>query len=73
MVVRGRVRVRDYDDKDGQPRTAVDVDANSLGHDLSRGVANFQRIRPQTGLTAEEAGRGGRGTRGSWCAGRRLT
>lgn len=54
VVVKGRLSVRSYDDKQGVPRTQVDVDASSIGHDLCRGVAKFQRIRPATGRTAAE-------------------
>jgi single-strand DNA-binding protein len=54
VVVKGRLTVRPYDDKEGVPRTAVEVDASSVGHDLSRGVAQFQRTRPPTGKTADE-------------------
>jgi single-strand DNA-binding protein len=54
VVVRGRVSVREFEDKKGAQRTAVEVDATSVGHDLSRGVAQFQRVRPQTGMTAQE-------------------
>jgi single-strand DNA-binding protein len=54
VVVKGRLSVRPYDDKEGVPRLAVEVDASSVGHDLSRGVASFQRVRPQTGLSASE-------------------
>jgi single-strand DNA-binding protein len=54
VVVRGRISVRDFEDKNGLQRTAVEVDAISVGHDLSRGVATFQRVRPQTGMTAME-------------------
>jgi single-strand DNA-binding protein len=54
VIVRGRVSVRDYEDKNGRQRTSVDVDALSVGHDLGRGVATFQRLRPQTGMTAME-------------------
>jgi single-strand DNA-binding protein len=54
IVVRGRVTTRDFEDKNGHPRTALEVDAISFGHDLTRGVSTFQRVRPQTGLTANE-------------------
>jgi single-strand DNA-binding protein len=54
VVVNGRLSVRPYEDRAGVPRTAVEVDANSVGHDLSRGVAQFQRTRPPTGKTADE-------------------
>lgn len=53
VIVKGRLTVRPYE-KDGQSRIAVEVEASSVGHDLSRGVAQFQRVRPQTGQTASE-------------------
>ena len=47
VVVRGRMQVRQYDDRAGNPRLSVDVDASSIGHDLAKGVALFQRTRRQ--------------------------
>ncbi len=49
----GRLSVRDYE-VEGVQRTAVEVEASSIGHDLNRGVASFSRVRPQTGQTAAE-------------------
>jgi single-strand DNA-binding protein len=54
IVLRGRVTTRDFEDKNGHPRTALEVDAISFGHDMTRGVSTFQRVRPQTGMTANE-------------------
>jgi single-strand DNA-binding protein len=54
VVIRGRLSVRGYEDRQGVPRTAVEVDAYSVGHDLAHGVAQFQRVRPATGKTADE-------------------
>jgi single-strand DNA-binding protein len=54
VLVKGRLTIRDYTDKAGVPRTAVEIDASTMGHDLGRGVAQFQRTRPATGLTADE-------------------
>jgi single-strand DNA-binding protein len=71
VMIKGRLSVRSYEDKEGRPRTSVEVDATSVGHDLNRGVATFQRIRPQTGMTASEfaaaqnASSGGEGTDGA--------
>ena len=42
VVVVGRMRVREWSD-DGRPRVTVEVDAQSVGHDLSRGTARFAR------------------------------
>jgi single-strand DNA-binding protein len=55
VMVRGRLRVREYPGKDGSPRLAVEVDASSVGHDLSRGVAHFSRTRRAAGETAAES------------------
>jgi single-strand DNA-binding protein len=52
VMVKGRLTIRPYDDKDGVSKLSVEVDAASVGHDLSRGVAVFQRTRPGAGLTA---------------------
>ena len=54
VVVLGKVSVRPYEDKGGIKRIAVDVDASAIGHDLTRGVSTFRRVRPPTGMTAAE-------------------
>jgi single-strand DNA-binding protein len=54
VVVRGRVTVREFEARNGQQRTVVEIDAHSVGHDLTHGIATFHRVRPQTGLTAAE-------------------
>ena len=45
VVVKGRLRSHTFDDKNGQPRTVIDIVANTVGHDLNRGVANYMRQR----------------------------
>lgn len=55
VVVRGRLRVREYQGKEGSPRLAVEVEASSVGHDLSRGVAHFSRTRRAAGETVAES------------------
>ena len=64
VVIKGRLSVRPYEDKEGVPRISVEVDANSVGHDLSRGVAGFQRVRPPTGMTASEFAASGAASNG---------
>jgi single-strand DNA-binding protein len=54
VLVRGRLRVREYQDTEGRPRAVTEVDASSIGHDLSRGVAHFSRTRRAPGETAAE-------------------
>jgi single-strand DNA-binding protein len=49
VVVKGKMRVRQYEDKEGRPRTEVEVDASTIGHDLTRGVAHFVRTRRSPG------------------------
>ena len=53
VVVKGRLSVRPYE-KDGTPRIVVEVDASSVGHDLSRGAAHFQRTKRAPGDTAAD-------------------
>jgi single-strand DNA-binding protein len=45
VLVFGRLRIRHYDDAEGRSRIAVEIEANSVGHDLTRGVAHFSRAR----------------------------
>jgi single-strand DNA-binding protein len=49
VVVKGKMRVRQFDDKDGNQRTTVEVDASTMGHDLTRGVAHFLRTKRSPG------------------------
>jgi single-strand DNA-binding protein len=51
VVVKGRLSVRPYE-KDGMRRIVVEVDASSVGHDMSRGAAHFQRTKRAPGETA---------------------
>ena len=55
VLLRGRLEVRPFTGKDGVRRVSVDVDANYLGYDLTRGVAGFRRVWEPTGRTAEQA------------------
>jgi single-strand DNA-binding protein len=61
VLLRGRLDIRPFVGKDGQRRISVDVDANTLGHDLSRGVAGFRRVWEKADKTAEELAAGGNG------------
>ena len=47
VLVRGRFRTGTYEDKDGRPRTETRITADTVGHDLSRGVATYIRHRAQ--------------------------
>ena len=53
VLVMGRLRIRSYNDAEGKTRTSVEIDASSVGHDLTRGTAHFSRAyRPAGGRVA---------------------
>jgi single-strand DNA-binding protein len=54
VLVMGRLQVRRFEDAEGSPRTAVEIEATSVGHDLARGVAKFSRTRWPSAATADE-------------------
>ena len=54
IVVRGTLRVREYVDQNGQRRSSVEVQADSIGHDMSRGISTYSKLPQRTDLTAEE-------------------
>ena len=69
VLVKGRLHVRRYE-KDGVPRLAVEIEATSVGHDLARGVASFQRPRrPAAEYGGAGNGLAGNGTAGNGSAG----
>lgn len=45
VVVHGRLRVRPYTTAEGVARLAVEVEADSVGHDLAYGTSVFTRVR----------------------------
>jgi single-strand DNA-binding protein len=55
VLIMGRLQIRRFEDAEGAPRTAVEVEASSVGHDLTRGVARFSRSRWPAASTAAEA------------------
>jgi single-strand DNA-binding protein len=52
VVVKGSLRVREYGDE--PKRTAVEVIADTIGHDLSRGITIFKKATEQLEKTAAE-------------------
>jgi single-strand DNA-binding protein len=54
IVARGTIRVREYVDQNGQRRSSVEVVADSIGHDLSRGVSLFNKTPARLEQTAYE-------------------
>ena len=60
IFLRGKLEVRNFIGRDGQRKTAVEVEAITLGPDLTRGVARFQRFRSdKTAQREGELGEGG--------------
>lgn len=45
LVVAGRLRTRSYVNSEGHNRTVTEIEAAAVGHNLSRGVARFQKAR----------------------------
>ena len=45
VVVKGKFRIGNFEDKDGRTRISVEITADTLGHDLTRGVANYSRVQ----------------------------
>jgi len=62
VMVKGRLTIRPYEDKDGVSKLSVECDAVSVGHDLCRGVAVFQRTRSGAGLTPVDQFSAGQGS-----------
>ncbi len=61
VIVAGKLRVSHWQDRGGQQRSEVEVQADSIGFDLSRGVAQFSRLKrsPDDNLNFGEAIRAG--------------
>ena len=55
VLVHGRLHVSSYE-KDGETRTSVDIEARSLGHDLSWGVSKFTKAAAGSGSDRQLAG-----------------
>ena len=47
VIVTGRLRMRQWSADDGRSGTAVELEAQAVGHDLGRGIAAFTRAQPR--------------------------
>lgn len=45
VIVKGKFRISTFEDKDGHTRNSAEIMADTLGHDLSRGVASYSRVQ----------------------------
>ena len=62
VVVMGRLKLRQWE-RDGRVYNVAQIDAESIGHDLSWGTANYQRsVAQQPAKREPEAGTPGAGT-----------
>ena len=48
VIVKGRFRTSTFEDKNGQLRTAIEITADTVGHDLSRGRPTTSACGPST-------------------------
>ncbi|WP_193613738.1 single-stranded DNA-binding protein [Nocardioides lijunqiniae] len=53
VIVHGRLNARTYVNKSGQEVTSFEVEADAVGHDLTRGVSRFARA-PRAGEGAAQ-------------------
>ena len=55
VIVYGRVATHDWVNENGEARITYELEAVSVGHDLSRGTASFMRARPEAnGMVVED-------------------
>jgi single-strand DNA-binding protein len=60
VMIKGRFRSRTFEDKTtGLPRTVIDIVADTVGHDLNRGIANYMRPRQPAVNTQGDPGADG--------------
>jgi single-strand DNA-binding protein len=49
VFIKGRLQARSYQDKTGQPRNVIDIQADTVGHDLSRRRRRRRATRRRNG------------------------
>jgi single-strand DNA-binding protein len=58
VIVKGKFRISNFEDKNGQTRISVEITADTLGHDLSRGAANYMRLQSRRADPEADRARG---------------
>jgi len=58
VTIKGKFRSRTFVDKAGVSRTVIDIMADTVGHDLNRGVANYLRQQPRSVVTEADPAAG---------------
>ena len=54
VIVVGHLYTSEYEDKEGNPRSSVEVRATSVGPDLTRTIARIERTKQQSEPLAED-------------------
>ena len=55
VMIKGKFRSRNYTDKNGVSRTVIDIVADTVGHDLNRGVVNYLRQHRPAAINGDPA------------------
>lgn len=55
VMIKGKFRSRTFTDKNGVTRTVIDIVADTVGHDMNRGVANYLRQPRQVATDGDPA------------------
>ena len=58
VIVKGKLRTSTFEDKNGQLKTSVEITADTMGHDLSRGPANYMRVQSRRVTEEDDQARG---------------
>ena len=58
VIVKGKLRTSTFKDKKGQLKISVEITADTMGHDLSRGPANYMRVQSRRPSSEEGQARG---------------
>ncbi len=53
VVVTGAIKVRDWSTEE-RSGTSADIEASSVGHDLTRGISSFERVNRARPVAAED-------------------
>ena len=60
VMIKGKFRSRTFTDKNGVTRTVIDIVADTVGHDMNRGVANYLRQHRSAAAEGNPAAEGDR-------------
>ena len=55
VMIKGKFRSRTFTDKNGVTRNVIDIMADTVGHDMNRGVANYLRQPRPTATESDPA------------------